>query len=72
MQVKAKKLGYYNHKRQREGAIFTLKKAEDFSPNWMEKMDAEKEEAKPAKGGRKGKAKEDHADMEEEAQDQSE
>lgn len=59
MLVRAKKLGYYNHKRIREGEEFMLKpikgfeqdkfgrtlsaktfsEEEQFSPNWMEKVD---------------------------------
>lgn len=42
MKVKATKLGYYNHKRQREGAVFFLKSKEDFSKNWMEEISEEK------------------------------
>lgn len=59
MKVKATKLGYYEHKRRREGAEFFLIPIEDkdgniippekqFSPNWMEIVDAEaKEEIAP-------------------------
>jgi hypothetical protein len=70
MKVRATRLGYYNHKRQREGAIFDLvpikKRAEDgkgfviipaeaqFSEKWMEKVDLEVAGDQP-KG--KGKAK---------------
>lgn len=39
MKVKAIKLGYYGDKRRREGDVFFLKKAEDFSKNWMEKFE---------------------------------
>lgn len=53
MQVKAIKMGYYNHKRVREGAEFTIKNEKEFSDKWMEKLD-EDEAPVPAK---KGKAK---------------
>ena len=64
MKVRATRLGYYGHKRQREGAIFVLKDvkvggkeprvikaADQFSDKWMEKMpeDAEVKEVKRAK-----------------------
>lgn len=63
MQVKAKKLGYYNHKRRAEGVVFTLvpvkvkgkdgklvtiEPEDQFSEKWMEKFDA--------KGSKKAKA----------------
>ena len=42
MKVRAKSLGYYNHKRQYEGAEFFLKNAEkDFSEKWMEVIEVE-------------------------------
>jgi len=63
MQVKATKMGYYNHKRVREGAEFTIKSEKEFSKNWMEKLD-EDEAPVPAKKG-KGKAK---AEVEPEAE----
>jgi len=28
-------MGYYNHRKQKEGFIFSLKDNNDFSPNWM-------------------------------------
>lgn len=33
--VKAKSLGYYDHKRRREGTVFHIEKKEDFSDRWM-------------------------------------
>jgi hypothetical protein len=33
-------LGYYNHIRRREGDVFTLEHAVDFSPRWMARVDA--------------------------------
>lgn len=56
MQVRAKKLGYHNHVRVREGEVFTLKERkgldrdgkpvimspeQQFSMKWMELLDAE-------------------------------
>lgn len=38
MKVRATKLGYYNHRRQRPGAEFFLKKKEHFSKLWMEEV----------------------------------
>ncbi len=38
MKVRATRLGYYNNKRQREGAEFFLKSDKDFSKTWMEKL----------------------------------
>lgn len=53
MKVKAIKLGYYDHKRIREGQTFELKPLKDvkgniisaekqFSENWMLSLDAKK------------------------------
>lgn len=36
--VKAIELGYYNHLRRREGDVFRLKAAADFSEKWMVKV----------------------------------
>ena len=36
MKVKAKRLGYYNHKRVGEGQKFHLREDSDFSHEWME------------------------------------
>jgi hypothetical protein len=38
MRVKAIRLGYYNHKRRREGDIFDLLNEKHFSKHWMEKF----------------------------------
>ena len=38
MEVKAIKLGYYDHKRRRVGSVFELKDAKDFSEKWMIKV----------------------------------
>jgi hypothetical protein len=35
MKVQATRLGFYNHKRRREGSVFRLRKSEDFSKQWM-------------------------------------
>jgi len=56
MQVRATKMGYYNHKRVREGVEFTIKNEKEFSANWMEKLDEEEAPVPAAKKG-KGKAK---------------
>jgi hypothetical protein len=37
MKVIATRLGYYNHIRQKEGAVFELNSDKHFSPKWMEK-----------------------------------
>jgi len=41
MKVKALQLGYYEHKRRREGDVFDLVEEKHFSKNWMEKVDGE-------------------------------
>lgn len=49
MLVKAKRLGYYDHKRRKEGDVFSLDSKDDFSEKWMEPADADEiqEEEKP-------------------------
>lgn len=59
MRVKATQLGYYNHRRQREGVIFDLLKESDFSEIWMERL-----EAKPEKVKAKVKSKKKEAEVE--------
>lgn len=54
MQVRAKRMGYFNHKRVKVGQIITLSSEKQFSKDWMEKLDAEGDEAVPKA---KGKAK---------------
>lgn len=39
MKVLAKQLGYYDHKRRREGEVFTIKAEKEFSHVWMEAVD---------------------------------
>lgn len=39
MLVRALKLGYYEHKRRREGDLFNLRKEAEFSSSWMELVD---------------------------------
>lgn len=51
MKVKAKKLGYYNNKRQHVGTEFALTDASHFSKNWMEKLDAEPDASNQVKRG---------------------
>ena len=51
MKVKAKKLGYYNNKRQHAGTEFALTDASHFSKNWMERLDAEEDAPVQAKRG---------------------
>lgn len=36
MKVKAKQLGFYNHRRQKEGQVFHIKAVSEFSEVWME------------------------------------
>ena len=38
MKVKATRLGYYKHKRRREGDVFSLLDPSHFSTRWMEKV----------------------------------
>ena len=47
MKVKATQLGYYNHRRRREGHVFEIVNEKDFSKKWMEKVDGDKPEPKP-------------------------
>jgi len=49
MKVRATKLGYYNHRRQYPGDAFHLRKSEDFSKEWMEKLDSEKKPSQKKK-----------------------
>ena len=50
MKVKAIKMGYYNDRRQKPGAVFHLNDANHFSENWMEKVESKpKAKEKPAK-----------------------
>lgn len=49
MKVRAIKLGYYDHKRRREGAVFNLFDKKDFSKSWMESLEEVEAPAK-AKG----------------------
>lgn len=39
MRVRATKLGYYDHKRRREGSEFVLSDPKHFSEAWMESLD---------------------------------
>ena len=39
MKVKAKRLGFYDDERRREGAVFFLKEPEHFSDSWMVKAE---------------------------------
>ena len=64
MKVRAKSMGYYRDRRQKEGAVFFLKKAEDFSEKWMEKVDGEKEEKKEPKKPSRAKKPAPKADEE--------
>lgn len=45
--VRAKMLGYYDHKRRREGEEFMISSEQHFSNKWMTRLDAVKNE--PAK-----------------------
>ena len=47
MKVRAIRLGYYNHKRRREGEIFELLDDKSFSNRWMEKLEGATPKAKP-------------------------
>lgn len=48
MKVKALKLGYYNHKRVKEGSVITLLNSKDFSEVWMKALGEEVASAKSA------------------------
>ncbi len=52
MQVKSKRMGYYDLKRRPEGAVFMIE-PKYFSDKWMEKV----EEAAPSVRGSKSKSK---------------
>lgn len=69
MKVRATQLGYYDHRRRREGDVFHLFKEEDFSAKWMELL----EEAAPKKKKAKKKAsKKVEVEAEEEVSSDSE
>lgn len=42
--VKANRLGYYKHKRRKEGDVFVIKNEKEFSKNWMTKVESDYEE----------------------------
>jgi hypothetical protein len=39
IKVEATKMGYYDHIRRRPGDVFRIAKEEDFSDNWMRRVD---------------------------------
>lgn len=41
MKVKAKHMGYYNHRRRKPDEVFELIDDKAFSEKWMEKVDEE-------------------------------
>lgn len=49
MKVRATRLGYYNHRRRREGDIFELLDENQFSKVWMERLDGETPKVKKSK-----------------------
>lgn len=51
MKVRATKLGYYDHRRRREGDVFEIHSEKAFSKLWMEKVGAPAQA--PAKGSKK-------------------
>jgi hypothetical protein len=51
--VRAIRLGYYGHKRRREGEEFSIRNESDFSPKWMERLDDETPEREPPKKKKK-------------------
>jgi hypothetical protein len=57
MRVVAKALGYYQHRRYREGSEFTIAKPEDLR-SWMEPLDNDggPEPERPQRKERKGRA----------------
>lgn len=64
MKVKAKRMGYYNHKRRSEGSVFHLKDEKEFSKNWM--VEIKFEEVKPKKKSTKANKNEEVVDLNEE------
>lgn len=48
IQVKAMKMGYYDIKRMKEGAIFNIRSEKEFSSNWMQKIDDSQKSSKIA------------------------
>jgi hypothetical protein len=54
MKVRAKAMGYYDHKRRREDDLFEIKSEKEFSPRWMvkvgqeESVDDDQETVKPS------------------------
>ncbi len=49
MKVRALRLGYYNHRRRREGEVFELLSDKSYSDKWMEKIEGETPRSKPKK-----------------------
>lgn len=49
IKVIATRMGYYDHKRRKEGSVFTIKSEKDFSKNWMEIADGTKIKSKKRK-----------------------
>lgn len=47
MKVRAKELGFYNHKRRRAGDVFDVVDERAFSKRWMEKVDGAEPRPKP-------------------------
>ena len=39
IKVKAIRLGYYKHRRRKEGSLFVIKDEKEFSKVWMKKVD---------------------------------
>jgi hypothetical protein len=63
MKVRAKRLGFFNHKRVKEGTIFTVSE-EAFSESWMEKVEAPVSEAPKKKKSKPKKEDEFSSDSE--------
>jgi hypothetical protein len=51
MKVRALSLGYYNHKRRKEGEVFDIADKQAFSEIWMEKVGGDAVSAKSVKEG---------------------
>jgi hypothetical protein len=45
IRVRALQDGYYGHSRRRTGDVFTIRKEEEFSKRWMEKVDTSTRES---------------------------
>lgn len=52
LKVRALKLGFYGNRMQQTGDVFRLRRAQDFSPSWMERVSEDTPERQPSNGDR--------------------